>query len=439
MRTHELLSAATLLACGNIGTGSVTLKAEHEISETYREESSVDVVVAHVRKNVHLTFKEPQGKLKFPYLIPSGPYDQMWDWDSLYLGVASLEYGSGRYLGGAMRNYFDWTNVTNGEVKGCLTPSGATETLYHAKPVLIQGALHAADSLLEWHTYRPYLPAMQSLLAYWDRTRLNAQTGLYTWHDQLESGADNMVTSQCPSPKSPECWVESSDGFSLSSADLMTFLYREHRAFASFLSRWAKDEPHLADLARTHLKKAEDVKKVINNWLWDDGVGHFIGRNVTNGNSRITNRVYAMGMPLWAGIATQEMADRVAEQLQQPDMLSPFGVRSTSNTDPRYNNDNIIKPYSNWRGPIWVNANAIVAYGLVKYGYKDLARNIAQRVVDTLAKDIKETGTWHECYHGETGAGLAAGGFLSWNMLGVNMLRNIQAKMDPFEIRVLSL
>lgn len=29
--------------------------------------------------------------------------------------------------------------------------------------------------------------------------------------------------------------------------------------------------------------------------------------------------------------------------------------------------------HSNWRGPVWVNANAVLAYGLRRYGYLDEA------------------------------------------------------------------
>ena len=54
-------------------------------------------------------------------------------------------------------------------------------------------------------------------------------------------------------------------------------------------------------------------------------------------------------------------------------MLSAVGLRSTSSDDPRYNNENEIVPYSNWRGPMWVNANALTAYGLARYGFKALA------------------------------------------------------------------
>ena len=47
----------------------------------------------------------------------------------------------------------------------------------------------------------------------------------------------------------------------------------------------------------------------------------------------------------------------------QKDMRSDWGIRSTSSSDSRYSNANIINPYSNWRGPVWVNVNAMIIYG----------------------------------------------------------------------------
>ena len=56
-----------------------------------------------------------------------------------FTGVALLKHGSGRYFAGTFANFLDHTNVSDGQVQGCLLPSGAG-TIFHAKPVVIQGA-----------------------------------------------------------------------------------------------------------------------------------------------------------------------------------------------------------------------------------------------------------------------------------------------------------
>jgi hypothetical protein len=94
-------------------------------------------------------------------------------------------------------------------------PSGSTGTIYHAKPVVIQGAWLAAKATNNTEQFMQFQPQMKALLDYWDRTRKDNDTGLYVWHDQLESGADNLPISECPSKLSP-CWNETASAFTIS-------------------------------------------------------------------------------------------------------------------------------------------------------------------------------------------------------------------------------
>ena len=145
--------------------------------------------------------------------------------------------------------------------------------------------------------------------------------------------------------------------------------------------------------------------------------------------------MYQAAWPLWSGgTSNSTLIQLAARELFKSDLWSPFGVRSVSSGDPRYNNDNIINPYSNWRGPIWINVNAILAHALNAQGFTAQAQDLSARVVHTLAEDLRATGTWHESYSSETGEGLAAPGFLSWNTLGATLIKDINDGFDPFAI-----
>eukprot|EP00966_Prymnesium_polylepis_P007029 162086-Prymnesium_polylepis.1 len=74
--------------------------------------------------------------------------------------------------------------------------------------------------------------------------------GLYVWHDQMESGADNLVTSRCPSKVAFWCWNEAKDADTLASVDLQLFLAREHEAYALFLRSWSQKSSTAAQAAR---------------------------------------------------------------------------------------------------------------------------------------------------------------------------------------------
>ena len=79
---------------------------------------------------------------------------------------------------------------------------------------------------------------------------------------------------------------------------------------------------------------------------------------------------------------------------------------------------------SNWQGPAWVLSNYYLAQGCANYDRTDLARELTRRTIACLETDMKKTGSLHECYN-DAGSGLwpASGGFVSWNVLALAMLR----------------
>jgi alpha,alpha-trehalase len=90
--------------------------------------------------------------------------------------------------------------------------------------------------------------------------------------------------------------------------------------------------------------------------------------------------------------------------------------------EPSYNNENVIKPYSNWQGPIWPHANWMFMHALIHYGYRKAAVEVAERVTRLCLGDLARNGMMHENYHADTGAPLAAPDFISWNLLVARMI-----------------
>ena len=92
---------------------------------------------AYAAAHANETWRQPSGVLQYPYLVPAGPYEQEWDWDSVFLGTGTLRWGSRNYLDGSMRNFFVATNLSDGSVTGCLTPT--TPTICSSDPHLTEG------------------------------------------------------------------------------------------------------------------------------------------------------------------------------------------------------------------------------------------------------------------------------------------------------------
>jgi alpha,alpha-trehalase len=168
-------------------------------------------------------------------------------------------------------------------------------------------------------------------------------------------------------------------------------------------------------------------------FLWFPDENSFF--NVRRNNGQPVLRVtYSNFVPLFQGILPQEEGHAMIKRylLAPEHMQAKFGLRSLSAQDPSYNNECIIIPYSNWQGPIWINANYMYVVALNRYGFQDDAGEIAKELAPVLLKDIRANHSMHECYHADTGEPLAPTaaqspngiftGFVGWNMLEQNML-----------------
>lgn len=72
--------------------------------------------------------------------------------------------------------------------------------------------------------------------------------------------------------------------------------------------------------------------------------------------------------------------------------------------------------------------------GLLNYGFRKEAIELAQKISNLVITDIKESGGMHENYDAETGKPLAAPNFVSWNLLVGNMLEEATLKVNPIDI-----
>ncbi len=76
------------------------------------------------------------------------------------------------------------------------------------------------------------------------------------------------------------------------------------------------------------------------------------------------------GQCLFTGIADVARAEALARTLLSPESFSGWGVRTVASTEGRYN------PMSYHNGSVWPHDNALIAYGLSRYGYQERALRI---------------------------------------------------------------
>ncbi len=76
------------------------------------------------------------------------------------------------------------------------------------------------------------------------------------------------------------------------------------------------------------------------------------------------------GQVLWSGIARPDRAKRVAEDMLGTDFFSGWGIRTVAMGQARYN------PMSYHDGSVWPHDNSLIAEGMARYGFTDLAERV---------------------------------------------------------------
>lgn len=367
------------------------------------------------------SIRPAEGYLKYDYLIPAGFYKQMWDWDGFFIGcyLASHKKEDSKYLKGWVLNFVNSTDK-DGYVPGCITIKGPRPIFgkFAMKPFLSQGAWFASLYGGSFSWIAPVYDKLKKVLAYREQTQFDKKYGLFFWDIAIQSGADN----------NPALTNDTNDRSAILAADINTFQLREYISMMKIAGKLG-----LTEDVKIYRAKADTLKARMMKYLWFPDENSFF--NVRRDNGRVIKCVtYSNFIPLFQGILPRHDGQAMIRRylLAKEHMKAEFGLRSLSASDPAYNNACIIIPYSNWQGPIWINANYMYTIALVRYGFRDEACDVAKRIVPILLKDIKDNHSMHECYDSDTGAPLAPTaaqspngiftGFVGWNMLEQNML-----------------
>ncbi|HTX76803.1 MAG TPA: trehalase family glycosidase [Terracidiphilus sp.] len=368
------------------------------------------------------TIRPASGYIRYPYLIPAGYYNQMWDWDGFFIGAhwANQNADNAKLLRDWVLSFASSADP-GGYVSGCITPSGPRPIFgkFAMKPFLAQGAVIASEQLHDYEWIRPVFPAMVKIAEYRRKTQYDDRWGLWFWDNAMQSGADN----------NPALSNQPKDESAILAVDASVWAMREYRAMALIARKLG-----YGDLADRYKEMAGETRKAILKHLWvkDDAI--FLNRWRDDGKFvRVIS--WSSFVPLADGMLPQKDAQRmIREHLLNPaEMRSNFGFRSLAKSDPAYNNQAIINPYSNWQGPVWINANFLDWIALRKYGFTAESKWVAEALAAMLRQDIARWGSMHEDYSAETGEGLAPtpaqspkgkfAGFVGWNLLAQDMLQ----------------
>jgi neutral trehalase len=409
-RPGTVLLIAALLAAANFMLPAAACAQEPgEISKLFKQYD--------VKRDV---VKPPKGILKHEYLVPSGPYWQLFDWDMYFMSVALSYDGVGKPVASSVEDflefvdeYANWKGYTPREI----APDALWALPEQCKPFLAQAAVRASLTMHDFtwlnqpngDSKKTNYQKLADTVAFWEENRRRPD-GLFVWYNGVESGVDN-------NPAVSDNPAEVTEG-----VDLQCYIYREYLALAVIAEKLGK-----ADDALMYRRKAEDLKHLVQDRMWSDVDGMFLNIN-SRTNQFVRVKTWTNFVPLWAKIATPAQAARtIREHLLNPqEFWAPEGIRTIAPGEPLYN------PGSGyWRGPVWVVSNYLMMHGLLNYGFQPQAQELAEKTVKLLVADFHKTGGMNECYNPQTGAPAAGGKFLSWNLLAEHMVEEADKGTDP--------
>jgi Glycogen debranching enzyme len=142
--------------------------------------------------------------------------------------------------------------------------------------------------------------------------------------------------------------------------------------------------------ARRHADRASATQSLLEA-MWDDQAGYF--RASADGHPLDAYTAVSL-LPMLPGRLPEPILDRLLAALDDPDeFATPFAVPTVAVRDPAFSTERM------WRGPVWININALLVDALRRSGQPERARSLAER---TVALVIHGGGP-HEYFNPTTG------------------------------------
>lgn len=175
-------------------------------------------------------------------------------------------------------------------------------------------------------------------------------------------------------------WKDSFDGINFADGRLaeapIALCEVQAYAYAALLAR-ASIAENAGDsgTARRCEERAGQLKAAFNQRFWLPKLGWFAA-GLDRDKRPIDALTSNVGHCLWAGIVDDQKASILAEHLLSPRMFTGWGVRTLASDMGAYN------PMSYHNGSVWPHDSALVAAGLMRYGYVEQAQRIAVGLLD---------------------------------------------------------
>ncbi|MDE2661647.1 MAG: trehalase family glycosidase [Gemmatimonadota bacterium] len=327
-------------------------------------------------------------------------------WDVLLAGLES------RYPNGNVPN---WRSRLGGTPDRSQPPVGSFAALKLHLACPDEDALAAAwTGLREWNDWwvadkggRPRREGLTPGLLAWgsDTARVPPREQLPEWEVSAsghqrgawESGQDDLPLWE------EAAWDPEREVLAMSAVDLCSYRALDLEC----LARIARILGHGGEAERLEAERCRLVR-TMNRVLWSEAAGLYLDELPGGHSPRVAASNF---LPLVAGAPSARRARRMAGVLRNPARFRGEWVLPTiSRDDPAFDDQQY------WRGSIWPPMNYLVLQGLRRYGFDELASELAWKGALMFLADLRRTGFCRENFDARSGRGRGHR-FQSWGPL----------------------
>ena len=357
--------------------------------------------------------------LPYPYIVPGGRFREIYYWDS-YFTMLGLQLSNRHDM---IRNMVDNFSYLIDHI-GYIPNGNRTYYTGRSQPPFYACMVNVLREVKGENIFIKYLPQLKKEYHFWmkgvDELKTDAisinRVALLNRENILNHYWDENDTAR------PESFKEDT-ALARDAAD-KKIMYRHLRAAAEsgwdFSSRWFKDVKgfssihtteiipvdlncllfnlektiakacHLSNDASASVKyemAAGKRKDAIDTYCWNNKTGFYFDYDYVARKQK-KSLTLAAAYPLFFEMASEEQAESVAKMIQEK-FLSAGGLISTTETTTQQ-----------WDAPNgWAPLHWIAIQGLAKYGYNQLAKDIATRWMNINEKVYRNTGKMMEKYN----------------------------------------
>ncbi len=221
---------------------------------------------------------------------------------------------------------------------------------------------------------------------YYTVNRDSDNDGLCEW------GANAVL--ECVRDARVAVWDEVGDPTNFEAVDCNIMLVSEAKSLSTMA-----EELGMSTEAEKWMKDAENRTELINKFMWDPETGFYYNVNKKDHTftyktkDDLKRKEIIAFLALWAGVANEDQAGILIKHLTNPsEFWRNYGVPTLSADDSYYN------PIGYWNGPVWVQWDYLVFRGLMNYGYKKEAKELAERIMQNMINQLKTDHWFWEFY-----------------------------------------